>query len=138
MATNIRSVISESNPSYISKHRYYELKHYCLQYPEWIKRRLYLLGQVGSSSIIEITPGDKTYDEHISSIVDELNSISKNIEHIQTCCDLLDPEIAGYIFDAVTTGRTYSYYYTIEAIPCSRSYFYRLYRQFFYFLNFEK
>lgn len=27
--------LSEKNPYYISKHRYYELKHFCLQYPEW-------------------------------------------------------------------------------------------------------
>lgn len=27
--------LSERNPYYISKHRYYELKHFCLQYPEW-------------------------------------------------------------------------------------------------------
>ena len=138
MATKIRSVISESNPSYISKHRYYELKHYCLQYPEWIKRQLYLRNEIHTTSTIQIIPGDKNYTDHISVIVDELNMIGKNIELIEICCQKLDPKIAGYIFDAVTTGRTYSYYYTVKSIPCSRSYFYKLYRQFFYFLNFEK
>ena len=32
MATTIRPVVSSSK---ISKHRYYELKHFCLQYHEW-------------------------------------------------------------------------------------------------------
>lgn len=35
MATSIVPKLSKTNPYYISKHRYYELKHFCLQYPEW-------------------------------------------------------------------------------------------------------
>lgn len=35
MATVIRPELSENNKYWISKHRYYELKHFCLQYPEW-------------------------------------------------------------------------------------------------------
>ena len=37
MATVIRAEISEKNKYYIDKHRYYELKHFCLQYNEWKK-----------------------------------------------------------------------------------------------------
>ena len=37
MATVIRPSISEKNKYYIDKHRYYELKHFCLQYPLWKK-----------------------------------------------------------------------------------------------------
>ena len=37
MATVIRAKISEKNKYYIDKHRYYELKHFCLQYNEWKK-----------------------------------------------------------------------------------------------------
>lgn len=35
MATRIRPELAENNKYWISKHRYYELKHYCLQYPLW-------------------------------------------------------------------------------------------------------
>ena len=35
MATTIRPEIALSDPNHISKHRYYELKHFCLQYREW-------------------------------------------------------------------------------------------------------
>lgn len=34
MATKIRPVLSEKNKYYIDKHRYYELKHFCLQYDD--------------------------------------------------------------------------------------------------------
>ena len=37
MATKIRPVLSEKNKYYIDKHRYYELKHFCLQYDDWKK-----------------------------------------------------------------------------------------------------
>ena len=35
MATTIRPEISRTSQWHISKHRYYELKHFCLQYHEW-------------------------------------------------------------------------------------------------------
>ena len=37
MATVIRAEISEKNKYWIDKHRHYELKHFCLQYPSWKK-----------------------------------------------------------------------------------------------------
>ena len=37
MATVLRSELSPKNKYYIDKHRYYELKHFCLQYTEWKK-----------------------------------------------------------------------------------------------------
>lgn len=33
MGTTLRAELSEKNPYWIEKHRYYELKHFCLQYP---------------------------------------------------------------------------------------------------------
>lgn len=35
MSTTIRPEIDKHNRWHISKHRYYELKHFCLQYHEW-------------------------------------------------------------------------------------------------------
>lgn len=37
-----RAQLSVKNPCHIPKHRYYELKHFCLQYPDW-KKALVLL-----------------------------------------------------------------------------------------------
>ena len=44
MSTTIRPELSEKNPYWIEKHRYYELKHFCLQYPIWKKARAALSG----------------------------------------------------------------------------------------------
>ena len=35
MSTTIRADISQNSKYWIEKHRYYELKHFCLQYPIW-------------------------------------------------------------------------------------------------------
>jgi hypothetical protein len=37
MSTSIRPEVSDKNEYWIDKHRYYELKHFCLQYPLWKK-----------------------------------------------------------------------------------------------------
>lgn len=45
MGNIIRAEVSENNPYWIEKHRYYELKHFCLQYPTW-KRNYVMLSDV--------------------------------------------------------------------------------------------
>lgn len=40
MSKDVRSELSKRNKWHISKHKFLELKHFCLQYPEWHK--LYL------------------------------------------------------------------------------------------------
>lgn len=37
MGTNLRPELSEKNRYWLPKHRFYELQHFCLQYPEWEK-----------------------------------------------------------------------------------------------------
>lgn len=37
MRNDMRPELSQKNPYWIGKHRYYELKHFCLQYPIWKK-----------------------------------------------------------------------------------------------------
>ena len=44
MRNDMRPELSQKNPYWIGKHRYYELKHFCLQYPIWKKARLALDG----------------------------------------------------------------------------------------------
>ena len=47
MGTTIRPELSEKNPYWIERHRYYELKHFCLQYPIWKKAYAALDGLAG-------------------------------------------------------------------------------------------
>ena len=37
MPTEIRPELSKKNKYWIPKHRYYELKHFVMQYPQWVE-----------------------------------------------------------------------------------------------------
>lgn len=65
MGTTIRPELSEKNPYWIEKHRYYELKHFCLQYPIWRKAYSVLDGYSNppkdlASFVVTSTLGDPT------------------------------------------------------------------------------
>ena len=47
MSTSIRPALSYKNKYWIDRHRYYELKHFCLQYPSWRKAYIALDGLSG-------------------------------------------------------------------------------------------
>ena len=50
MGTVIRPEISEKSKYWIDKHRHYELKHFCLQYPRWKKAYLAASEPIATSS----------------------------------------------------------------------------------------
>lgn len=54
MGTTIRPELSEKNPYWIERHRYYELKHFCLQYPIWKKAYAALDGLSRRPSDMEV------------------------------------------------------------------------------------
>ena len=60
MATTIRPELSEKNPYWIERHRYYELKHFCLQYPIWKKAYAALDGLSRRPADMEIFSRNRT------------------------------------------------------------------------------
>lgn len=131
MSTIIRPVIAANKPYYISKHRYYELKHHCLQYNEWKQELL----KLRSRSLIQshmihcgknIRSDDKTaYTGLLSAHMTTL------MDNVEKCSVEAGGDIANYIFTAVTEGKSYS---TLNP-PCGKEYFYKKYRMFFYLLS---
>ena len=135
MSTLIRPEISKKKDTWISKHRYYELKHFCLQYPEW-KRKILEKTYLQSSSIIK-TEGttqtefiDKTFEK--AAATDEYQ---RNMDIRRDTCIKADEELWTYLLEAVTEGVTYDYLKMIRGIPCGRSKFYKAYRLFFWHLD---
>ena len=137
MATTIRPQLSKNNPYYISKHRYYELKHFCLQYQEW-QREYRRLEQEGiphaSFDIFSYgEPSDPT------ARLAMLKSVySDKIDMVEYCADAVDQDIGPYIRAAVCEGFTYDKLNARLCVPCGRKEFYELYRQFFYILDKER
>ena len=133
MATVIRAEISEKNKYWIDKHRHYELKHFCLQYPSWKRTYVELDGFNGrgnDSYSRSSIPGDPT-----GKAVEMRDLYLERMDLVRRIAFEADPELATYIFRAVTEGLSYTYLKTKLAIPCGRDMYYDRYRRFFWLLS---
>ena len=136
MGTRIRPNISEKNKYWIEKHRYYELKHFCLQYPIW--RRAYLaLNSFDNKTYITLTPtiayGDPTAKRAISQLY-----YSERIDMIERVAKETDNELWNYILIGIIEQRSYDNIKARLDIPCSRETYYDRYRRFFWLLDKER
>lgn len=135
MATKIRPEISEKNKYWIDKHRHYELKHFCLQYPIWKKNYAEFCNPSMSLSMIERVPtsnipGDPTAKRAMMKAyyLERINLIEKAaMETDRFLCD--------YILKAVTEELSYTYLKSKLKIPCGRDMYYDRYRRFFWILS---
>lgn len=78
----------------LSKHRFYELKHFCLQYPEW--KRIYAKLD-GWPDEISKNEGDTTSRDGIRRA-----QIGSNIELIEECARLVGKDILRFVTDSQT------------------------------------
>lgn len=132
--SKVKSNISESNPYWIHKHRYNELKYFCLQYENWrfFYSRLLEATHRGVSGYIST---NKYQSEPTALQASKLLFFSERIEMVEKASKLSDEKIGPYILKAVTRGMSYDTLNASNYIPCSRSEYYNLYRKFFWILD---
>lgn len=135
MATMIRPEISEKNKYWIDKHRHYELKHFCLQYPSW--KKAYAAFDNSSISLSTIDsiptsniPGDPTAKRALMKA-----HYSERMRLIEEAAKEADRYLYDYILKAVTENLSYTYLKARLEIPCGRDMYYDRYRKFFWLLN---
>lgn len=136
MATIIRPTLSENNKYYISKHRYYELKHYCLQYPLW--KEAYL--DCVNSSIIAVSAFDRLPSSNIPGNPTASRALLKvyyeeRIKQIEKTALETDKYLYPYLLKAVTEELSYTYLKTKLDMPFSKDSYYDAYRRFFWLLD---
>lgn len=135
MATVIRAQISEKNKYWIDKHRHYELKHFCLQYPTWKKAYaefddvsipLSMIDKMPTSNL----PGDPTAKRAIMKAyyLEKINLVEKIAREA-------DKYLYEYILKAVTEELSYTYLKSKLEIPCGKDMYYDRYRKFFWLLS---
>lgn len=135
MSTTIRPEISQKNQYYIDKHRYYELKHFCLQYPSW-KKEYSLLGiPTLSASIFELLPFTNVHSDPVAEYVIKKEYYKERIDLIENTAKETDRFLYEYILKAVTEGLSYAYLRTTMKIPCGKDMYYDRYRKFFWLLS---
>lgn len=135
LTTRNRPKVSQNNKYYISKHRFYELKHFCLQYSEWVNKCNIYKGYICTSSVVRINGTIGNVQDPVGDIYARIEDLSSKIRMVKEACELADEQLSSYIFKAVTEDRSFTYLQTVLEIPCSRSTFYDRYRKFYFILS---
>lgn len=135
MATMIRPELSIKNKYRLDKHRHYELKHFCLQYPEWkrayasfddVSMPLSTIERVSTSNL----PGDPTAKRAMMK-----THYAEKIDLIEKAAMETDRYLCDYILKAVTENLSYSHLKSKLGIPCGKDMYYDRYRKFFWLLS---
>ena len=135
MGTLIRPELSKKNRFWIDKHRYYELKHFCLQYPMW--KQIY--ESLDGLSKKPINPTGVSKNSEMSDPTSKCAVMKmfyrERIDMLENTARLTDNVLGSYILKGVTEGITYDCLKARIEIPCCRSTYYELYRKFFWLLS---
>lgn len=135
MGTNIRATLSPSNKYWIDKHRYYELKHFCLQYPQWRKFYKAIGGLIFPTVAMDDTPRSKSVSDFTAKQAVAKAYYADKIEMVEKAAEQADKDLASYILKAVTEGLSYTYLKSKLEIPCGKDMYYDRYRKFFWILS---
>jgi hypothetical protein len=133
----LKSEISQKNKYWLSKHRYLELKHYCLQYPEW--KRIYnsLQPTIHSHDYSKTNTGHADCDP-TGKLALLRAEYSRNIELVDRVAAETDDVLSQYILKAVTEEKSFPWLKSVMEIPCERDMYYDRYRKFYWLLSQEK
>ena len=135
MGTTIRPELSTKNKYWIDKHRYYELKHFCLQYPSW-KKAYATLDGLSKRSIHDIISGkEKKKSDPTEKCVEFKMYYKERINMVEQSAYESDDCLWQYILKGVTEGLSYEILKARLEIPCSKDMYYDRYRKFFYILS---
>ena len=135
MATVIRPKISEKNKYYIDKHRYYELKHFCLQYSKWKKAYAACNDSLIFAANFDKMPSSNVHSDVTAKYAMKKVLYSDRIKLIDDAAKEADDFLYPYILRAVTEGLSYTYLKASLDIPCGRDMYYDRYRKFFWLLS---
>ena len=134
---SVRNDISDKNQYKLSKHRFLELKHMCLQYSEW-KLILMELNEryFRSGSIIKVIDRRDTMTSNdISDLIAKRENLVRRMEIVERTAYDVDKVIGRFIFYAVTHDVGYEYLSMRMNIPCCRNVYYKMYREYFWRLS---
>lgn len=135
MSTVIKAELSKNNEYWIEKHRYYELKHFCLQYPIWKKAKLSLDGLKSKDLTLFSISKNNQISDPTAKCAEARAFYSERIALLDRIANETDPELSSYILEGVTKNLSYDKLKLKYDIPCCRDVYYKLYRKFFWLLN---
>ena len=136
MDTVIRPELMPGNKYWIERHRYYELKHFCLQYPIWKKAYAALDGLSSRSGDLTMISKHSDIPDPTAKCAESALFYSERMEMVERAAkETSDSVLSDYILMGVTQGLSYDNLKTMHNIPCCKAVYYELYRRFFWILN---
>jgi len=130
---NVRPLNSEKYE--MSKHRFFELYHFCMQYNEWKDELKYNTDTIGSICN-DGMPRSSNITDGTGQLGIRRAILSKNCEIVEQTAIETDSEIYQYIIKAVTNdGITYNYLKMVMGIPVSHNTYYDKRRKFYWLLS---
>ena len=131
--SGVRGEVSKRNPYYLEKHRYYELKHFCMQYPLWKKHYIEIDG-LSHRPWASDAPGSDISDP-TGKCAEIRERFVKKMGLVEQAAISADPELFQYLVKGVTEGCSYESLRLRFGIPCCKDVYYSTYRKFFWLLD---
>lgn len=133
--STVRPELSLKNKYWIDRHRFYELKHFCLQYKEW-KKTYSALNDLGiAKTSLSGLPTSNEVSDLTATCAIRKNELGNKIKMIENAAIKADKDLWFYILKAVTEGLSYTQLNMKFGIPCGRDTYYDRYRKFFWLLS---
>lgn len=134
-SAQVKPEISSSNKYYISKHRYYELLHFCRQYIEWKEERENIAAQLYPSSSTNTNVTKSIDTEYVERQAIRLAELDTKIEMIEDSIRAADETLYPYLLKGITEGYAFPYLQEIMDMPCGKDMYYDRYRKFYWILD---
>lgn len=132
--SDTRPELSKKNKWWIPKHRYYELKHFCLQYDDW-KEKVKYFGDKRFSGNVRTNP---EWSDPVGNEVAYREYYLSQMDIVEAAAYEADEQIGTYILHAVTEDLSFTVLRMVYEIPCGKDMYYDRYRKFFYILDAKK
>lgn len=130
----MRAGLSKNNKYYISKHRFLELRHFCLQYKDWEKALLEPVEASKRPLSAPLSHSNKVYDE-TSRLAVKRAEMGLYLRMVRDTCFEADKEIGKWLLIGVSEGASFDRLKAKYEIPCERDMYYDRFRKFFWLLD---
>ena len=132
--SDLKPELSKENPYHINKHRYYELKHFCRQYPDW-KKQLKLMEPPLTPEFVERFEKASKLPNPTERIAIMRAALTECCEQVEEAARQSDHDLAKWILLGVTEGLSFEELSMVRGMPCGRDMYYDCYRKFFWVLS---
>lgn len=129
-------ILSTKNPYYLTKHRFYEVYHYAMQYQEWKDEYRTTEQTMRGIAYDGVKVKSSGSGDTLERVAIRLTELSEKIEMLEAVARETDKDLSEYILRGATDEQvTYNYLSMVLHIPCSRNTYYSLRRKFYWLLS---